>query len=123
MCSNLKKFYGKLSMSDFFKSEIIRDELMAINRLQESIYKNAFSFDEMDREDQLDHIDDLTELLDKQRVMYTRLSLSDDPNAKRMKGELEKSVQLLGFPEGTDISVLFSGMNNTIESLKSKIDY
>ena len=123
MCSNLKKFYGKLSMSDFFKSEIIRDELMAINRLQESIYKNAFSFDEMDREDQLDHIDDLTELLDKQRVMYTRLSLSDDPNAKRMKGELEKSVQLLGFPKGTDISVLFSGMNQTIESLKSKIDY
>ena len=123
MCSNLKKFYGKLSMSDFFNSEIIRDELMAINRLQESIYKNAFSFDEMDREDQLDHIDDLTELLDKQRVMYTRLSLSDDPNAKRMKGELEKSVQLLGFPKGTDISVLFSGMNQTIESLKSKIDY
>jgi hypothetical protein len=110
-------------MSDFFKSEIIRDELMAINRLQESIYKNAFSFDEMDREDQLDHIDDLTELLDKQRVMYTRLSLSDDPNAKRMKGELEKSVQLLGFPKGTDISVLFSGMTQTIESLKSKIDY
>ena len=110
-------------MSDFFNSEIIRDELMAINRLQESIYKNAFSFDEMDREDQLDHIDDLTELLDKQRVMYTRLSLSDDPNAKRMKGELEKSVQLLGFPKGTDISVLFSGMTQTIESLKSKIDY
>ena len=123
MCSNLKKFYGKLLMSDFFNSQIIRDELMAINRLQESIYKNAFTFDEMSREDQLDHIDDLTELLDKQRVMYTRLSLSDDPQAKKMKGELEKSVQLLGFPKGTDISVLFSGMNQTIESLKSKIDY
>ena len=123
MCSNLKKFYGKLLMSDFFNSQIIRDELMAINRLQESIYKNAFTFDDMDREDQLDHIDDLTELLDKQRVMYTRLSLSEDPQAKIMKGELEKSVQLLGFPPGTDISVLFSGMNKTIESLKSKIDY
>ena len=110
-------------MTDFFESEIIRDELMAINRLQECVYKNAFSFDEMDREDQLDHIDNLSELLDKQRVMYTRLSLSDDPNAKRMKGELEKSVQLLGFPKGTDISVLFSGMTQTIESLKSKIDY
>ena len=110
-------------MSDFFKSEIIREELTDINRLQEKVYKSAFSFDSMDREDQLDHIDDLTELLDKQRVMYTRLSLSEDPNAKRMKGELEKSVQLLGFPKGTDISVLFSGMTQTIESLKSKIDY
>ena len=110
-------------MSDFFKSEIIKDELIAINRLQEEVYKNAFSFDSMDREDQLDHIDNLTELLDMQRVMYTRLSLSDDPKAKTMKGELEKSVQLLGFPKGTDISVLFNGMNQTIESLKLKIDY
>ena len=55
--------------------------------------------------------------------MYTRLSLSEDPNAKRMKGELEKSVQLLGFPKGTDIQVLFTGMTQTIESLKEKIDY
>jgi len=110
-------------MSEFFNSDIIKDELMAINRLQESIYNSAFTFDELDREDQLDHIDDLTELLEKQRVMYTRLSLSEDPQAKIMKGELEKSVQLLGFPAGTDISVLFSGMNKTIESLKQKIDY
>tara|TARA_B100001769_G_scaffold153511_1_gene120345 strand:+ start:251 stop:583 length:333 start_codon:yes stop_codon:yes gene_type:complete len=110
-------------MSEFFNSNIIKEELMAINRLQESIYNSAFTFDELDRDDQLDHIDDLTELLEKQRVMYTRLSLSEDPQAKVMKGELEKSVQLLGFPEGTDISVLFSGMSKTIESLKQKIDY
>ncbi len=109
-------------MSEFFSSDIIKDELIEINRLQQSVYNNAFTFDEMDREDQLEHVDNLTELLDKQRIMYTRLSLSDDPQAKKMKGELEKSVQLLGFPKGTDISVLFSGMNQTIESLKSKID-
>ena len=109
-------------MSEFFKSEIIRDELIAINRLQEEVYKNAFSFDSMNREDQLDHIENLTELLDMQRVMYTRLSLSEDPNAKKMKAELEKSVIVLGFPAGTDISVLFSGMSQTIESLKQSID-
>ena len=110
-------------MSDFFKSEIIREELTDINRLQEKVYKNAFSFDSMDREDQLDHIDDLSELLDKQRVMYTRLALSEDPSAKKMKSELEKSVTILGFPAGTDISVLFSGMSQTIEALKQGIDY
>jgi len=110
-------------MSEFFNSDIIKDELIGINRLQEQVYKNAFSFDDMDREERLDHIENLTELLEKQRVMYTRLSLSDDPQAKIMKGELEKSVQLLGFPKGTDISVLFNGMSRTIDSLKQKIDY
>ena len=110
-------------MSEFFDSDIIKEELLGINRLQEVVYKNAFSFEDMDREERLDHIEDLTELLEKQRVMYTRLSLSEDPNAKKMKAELEKSVILLGFPAGTDISVLFSGMSQTIESLKQSIDY
>ena len=54
--------------------------------------------------------------------MYTRLSLSQDPQAMKMKSDLEQSVTLLGFPKGTDISVLFSGMTQTIESLKERID-
>ena len=109
-------------MSKFFESEIIRDELKEINQLQQDVYGSMLSFGDMEREDQIDHIDMLSILLEKQRVMYTRLSLSDDPDAKKMKGDLEKSVSALGFPPGTDISVLFNGMTNTIESLKHRID-
>ena len=53
--------------------------------------------------------------------MYTRLSLSDDPDAMKMKKQLEKSVELMGFPAGTDISVLFNGMTETIEKLRQSI--
>ena len=105
-------------MGDFFKSELVREELKEIHELQNEIYNCGFSFGDMDRDERIEHIENLTTLLDMQKVMYTRLSLSDDPQAKKMKGELEKSVQLLGFPEGTDISVLFSGMTQTIEKLK-----
>ena len=110
-------------MSDFFKSNIVREELEDINRLQAVIYEDSQNYVSLNREERVEHIENLTELLEKQRVMYTRLSLSDDPAAKKMKGELEKSVLMLGFPPGTDISVLFNGMTQTIESLKSKIDY
>ena len=110
-------------MSNFFDSEIIQDELKEINKLQQDVYGSMLSFGSMDREDQIDHIEMLTTLLDKQRVMYTRLSLSDDPQAKVMKKQLEKSVELMGFPEGTDISVLFDGMTNTIDKLKKVVDY
>jgi hypothetical protein len=76
----------------------------------------------MTREDKLEHIEKLTTLLEKQRVMYTRLSLSDDPQAVEMKENLRKSVALMGFPPETDMNLLFSSMNKTIESLKQYLD-
>ena len=36
----------------------------------------------MTRENQLEHVDKLTVLLEKQKIMYARLSLSDDPEAR-----------------------------------------
>ena len=76
----------------------------------------------MSKEDKLEHIDMLSELLDKQKVMYTRLSLSDDPKAVEMKENLVKSVALMGFPKETDINNLFNSMNATIDSLKEYLD-
>ena len=109
-------------MSDFFDSDIVREELQEINELQMSIYKNAMKFGTFSRDDKVEHIEKLTELLERQKVMYTRISLSDDPEAIELKEHLEQSVQLLGFPEGTDMSLLFSGMSNTIDNLKTQLD-
>ena len=110
-------------MSEFFKSEIVREELEEINELQTELYSNMVNMTQLaNLEDKQEHIEKLTRLLEKQRLMYTRVSLSEDPEAKAMKKQLEQSVTMLGFPEGTDISVLFDGMKNTIQSLKDRID-
>ena len=106
-------------MSEFFESEIVQDELNEINEMQQEIYSDLASFETLDSEEKKEHIEKLTVLLEKQRLMYTRLSLSDDPKAIELKEQLQKSVQMLGFPAGTDIQVLFSGMSQTIESLKN----
>lgn len=109
-------------MSDFFKSDIIQEELGEINRLQEEIYENVLSFGMMSRDEKLKHIDKLSVLLEKQRVMYTRLSLSDDPKAIEMKENLRKSVSIMGFSPDTDMNYLFKSMNATIESLRKYVD-
>jgi hypothetical protein len=109
-------------MSRFFDSDIIQEELKEINKLQEEIYGSIITFGMMTREDKLEHIDKLTILLDKQRVMYTRLSLSDDPQAVEMKENLRKSVALMGFSQETDMQLLFDSMKKTIESLKKYLD-
>ena len=109
-------------MSDFFDSDIVREALQEINELQMSIYENAMKFGTFSRDDKVDHIERLTELLERQKVMYTRISLSNDPEAVDLKNHLQKSVELMGFPEGTDMLLLFSGMSNTIDNLKKSID-
>ena len=94
-------------MSEFFKSDIIQEELNEINRMQEKIYGSLLTFGSMSREEKIEHVDLLTDLLEKQRVMYTRLSLSDDPQAVEMKENLRKSVAMMGFPPETDMQFLF----------------
>ena len=105
-------------MSAFFESEIIKEELGVINKLQEEVYGKLIHFHMMTYDEQLDHISKLSELLDKQRVMYTRLSLSDDPECKIMKDSLNKTVTMMGYPEGTDVKLLFDNMHTTIDALK-----
>jgi hypothetical protein len=109
-------------MSKFFDSDLIQEELKEINELQEFLYGSILSFGSLSREDKIEHIEKLTLLLEKQRIMYTRLSLSDDPQAVEMKENLRKSVSLMGFPSDTDMSLLFNSMTKTIESLKQFID-
>ena len=109
-------------MSKFFNSELIREELKEINELQKFIYGSILRFSSMTREDKKEHIDKLSQLLEKQRIMYTRLSLSDDPQAIEMKENLRKSVSMMGFPPDTDMNLIFNSMNKTIECLKQFVD-
>ena len=109
-------------MSAFFDSEIIKDSLEDINKLQEDVYGKLVHFHLMNHDEQVAHVSKLTELLDKQRIMYTRLSLSDDPDAVIMKESLNKTVTMMGYPEGTDIAVLFQNMHATIDALKEFLE-
>jgi|TARA_B100002019_G_C21158513_1_gene542018 hypothetical protein len=109
-------------MSDFFDSEIIQEELAEINRLQEEIYGTLLSFSDMEKDERMENVEKLQTLLNKQQIMYTRLSLSDDPQAVEMKENLRRSVALMGFPPETDIYNLFNSMNATIQSLRDHLD-
>ena len=77
-------------MAKFFDSEIVQKELREIQELQKVIYSAGMSFAALSKDERVEHIETLTELLEKQRVMYTRLSLSDDPAAKKMKEDLDR---------------------------------
>ena len=82
----------------FFQSPVVRAEMAEISELQEEVYTNIFKFPSMKKEDQLYHVDILTRLIEKQKVLYARLSLSDDPDAKKMKDNILESASMMGIP-------------------------
>ena len=64
----------------------------------------------------------LNELIEKQKVLYTRLSLSDDPQAKVMKESIIESARQMGFPSNIDMNIMFSQMYKMVEMMKTQLD-
>ncbi len=106
----------------FFDSEMVRAELTEIAELQEEVYGNVFTFPQMDPEDQRYHVDLIERLLNKQQILYTRLSLSDDPQAKKMKEEIRKGALAMGLPDNVDVQVIFKNMTQALDMMRKHID-
>ena len=109
-------------MSDFFQSDVVRAEMAEISELQEEIYTNVFKFPTMSLEDKRYHIEILERLLEKQKVMYTRLTLSEDPEAKVMKDSILQSAISMGLPSNVDVNTMFNQMSKMVEMMKGQLD-
>jgi GTPase Era involved in 16S rRNA processing len=107
---------------NFFSSEVVRAEMTEIAEMQEEVYSNIFKFPTMTKEERLDHVELLERLLEKQKVLYTRMSLSDDPEAQMMKEKIVQSAMMMGMPPGTDMNIILSNMSKMLEVMKKQID-
>jgi hypothetical protein len=106
----------------FFESELVQEEMKRIQELQDEIYAMVFNFPTMTNEDKLEHVKMLEELLKTQQILYTRMSLSDDPEAKEMKESILDSAKQLGFPPDVDLAYVFSNMTNIVDNMKKSLD-
>ena len=106
----------------FFDSEFVRAEMTEIHELQEEIYGNVMQFTFMNNEDKSRHILILEKLIEKQKIMYTRLSLSDDPEAKKMLDEIIKSAAMMGLPQNVDMNIVWKQMTDMVGMMKQQLD-
>ncbi len=106
----------------FFDSDIVRAEMAEISELQEEVYSNVMKFQFMNNADKSYHIELLERLIDKQKILYARLSLSDDPNAKKMKKDIAQSATIMGLPPNVDMNIIFSQMAQMVDVMKKQLD-
>ena len=87
-----------------------------MEQLQQQIIEETFKAPMMDKEQKKEHVELMRTFLEKQKNLYFRVSLSDDPEALEMKQRIEEAAQFLGF-EGNNINELFEEMENTLSRL------
>jgi hypothetical protein len=102
----------------FFDSEIVRSSITEIAIIQEDLQSMFFKIPYMDNDEKIKYIQLMETLLEKQKILYTRLSLSEDPSALKIKNRIKQSMIDLGIPDDMDISIIFNGMQNIIDRLK-----
>lgn len=111
-------------MTDFFDSDIVREEALEMERLQTEAMELALTspFSE-GKEDQLKYISTVRKLIEKQQVFYMRLKLSDDPRAKDIKENIEQGAKMLyGWWETSDVLEMMNEMLEKLDQFEKEIE-
>jgi hypothetical protein len=103
-------------VSGFFQSEIVRESIKEMEELQQKIIQDTFKAPLMSKEEKKEHVELMRTFLEKQKNLYFRLSLSDDPEALEMKERIQDAAKFLGFDEN-NVNELFEEMENTLKRL------
>lgn len=111
-------------MSDFFDSDIVRNEAKEMEFLQMKAMELTLA-DPMKgtKEDQLEYINVVRSLVEKQQIFYTRLKLSDDPRAVEMCEQIEQGAKMLyGWWETKNVMTLMRNMLEKLDEFEKEIE-
>ena len=114
------------SSSDFFDSEMVQASLEDIKELQDlitnSIIDTAFAPVTGYEEDELEQLDLIEELLEKQKLMYFRCKLSKDEDAMMVAENMRDSLRQMGMPRGATVEQMFDNLKGSIRKLRETLD-
>jgi hypothetical protein len=109
-------------MSGFFDSEVVRESMSELDELQQQLFVDMLRLPILDDKERREHLEMMTEFLEKQKLFIFRISLSDDPKAIEMKEKVLDSAKMLGLKKGQTINDFYDMMQKTIDGLKETLD-
>ncbi len=109
-------------MSNFFQSELVRGDIQEMAALQEFCFRSVTNLALLNKERKLEYFEALRKLIDKQKIFYTRLSLSDDPEAKMVIENMKQSIVMLGADPKLTILDMFDDLLKKIDAFESHVE-
>ena len=106
----------------FFQSELVRGDIQEMVELQQFCFRSAMNFVLLDTERRLEYFEALIKLIEKQKVFYYRIKLSDDPEAKSVLETMKQGIIMLGATPGTTIEQMFDELLDRVHVMKTKLE-
>jgi hypothetical protein len=105
-------------MNEFFKSGIVRKEMVEMQELYEDCLKKADKLPELSPLQRREYILKVRELIEKQQLFYTRISLSapDYPELSDFKNRIDTLIGVYGF------SSIKDGLDHLAEKVDAMLD-
>ena len=109
---------------DFFKSEVVQEELEAIQECYTELLKMSAGLKEFNPQERLEHIEKTLELVSKQKVFYARLQLAanelqDDDSAKEIKSRIE--MMSTEYSGGLNLTMVLDQMENKLRTWRQEL--
>ena len=109
-------------MSEFFKSEQVKNDILELENLQKDLALTMSSGRILNGEEKKEHIEKLKLFLEKQKVFFFRVSLSDDPEAIQVKDHILEAAKMFGFNEMTGMDKFFEKLDETIKKVEKDLN-
>ena len=81
---------------NFFQSEVVQRELTQMQDIYMDINRMGLMLNVTQKREQLEK---MLRLIELQQTMYMRVTLSDDPDAKKLVDQVKNAAAMLGMPK------------------------
>lgn len=111
-----------MNETNLFSSEIVRKEAQRMQELYRSVASRMYTFERMNREEKQQMFDDMDELVEKQKLFYTRVMLSDDDDSEMVKENFRYAAKQMGIPTSKLGPEIFDLAQKAVNSLRETFD-
>tara|TARA_R100000908_G_C3702499_1_gene112380 strand:- start:168 stop:497 length:330 start_codon:yes stop_codon:yes gene_type:complete len=106
----------------FFDSDQVRGTVMELEQLQQELTVDLMHLVEYSVEERREHLGRLKTFLEKQKLFFFRVSLSDDPDALLIKEKVIEAAKMFGYSDADGMDKFFEQLDNTIKNLEKTLD-
>jgi|TARA_B100002019_G_C20900900_1_gene418066 hypothetical protein len=110
-------------MTEFFRSAQVRAALAELAEIQDDLAHTMSNPRILSGDEKKDYVKKLKLFLEKQKLFFFRVSLSDDPEAIQVKDHILETAKMFGFNEMTGMDKFFQQLDETIKKVEEGLDF